>query len=357
MRAMRPTQRSISGGSSDDLEKWTGAMTTVLDGDGRATIDRRPVTVAVTGLPPGVFRLVVMDGAREAFGVIHHRPGVIVLPRVERPLTIRLLPDRSGEFAAGATLAVRVTTEPTADSAGDDVRVQAVDVSGLPMRDVIVIDVVDDRQLSVTANKVVRDDPLGPLANAARAAARAHLRNETPDPVNMLIAVDTSASMAAPLGWRSVEAVVDVLAGMSYVIGQDMELEVCLLTGGVEELRAAPVRDLAAATRSAIIDTGPGCGFRSAPPELRVRRPSVTYVVTDAVPADVGALRTASGPDDQRHLVLLADGDEPEPPEAVGLAITRVRPASGAADTPAQLLGNQQELLDLVGSLLAGVRP
>lgn len=330
-------------------------MTVVLDGDRRTTIDRRPVTVAVTGLPPGGFRLVVLDGSREAFGVIRPRPGVVVLPRVEQALTIRLLPDRSGEFAAGAALAVRVTTEPTPDSAGDDVLVQSVDVSGLPMRDVLVIDVLDPWRLSVTANQVVRDEPLGPLASAARAAARTHLRDGAPDPVHVLIAVDTSASMAAALGWGSVEAVVDVLAGISQVIGHDSEPTVCLLSESTIRLPAAPVRGLAAATRSTMYQTGPGCGFRSAPPDLPVRPPSVTYVVTDAVPADVAALRAAGGHTDVRHLVLLADGGEPAPPDADGLPITRVRPPARGTDTSARLLADQPELAALVGSLLTGV--
>ena len=336
-------------------------MTIVLEGDGQATIDRRPVTVAVTGLPPSAFRLLVMDGQHEAPGVIRQRPGVIVLPRavveqLRRPLTIRLLPERAGEFAAGAALTVRVTTEPTFDSAGDDVLVQAVDVSGLPVRDVIEIGALDRATLSVKANKVVRDEQLGPLASAARAAARAHLRDAAPDPVNILIAVDTSASMAYPLSWLSVDAVVDVLAGMSQVIGQDRELAVCLLAGGVVRLEPVPVRELAAETRGAIQRVRPGCGFRSAPSGLPVRPPSVTYVVTDAVPADVASLAAAGGPEDRRHLVLLADGGEPEPPEAARLPVTRVRPATGGVDTPTRMLNTPPELAALVGSLLTGVR-
>jgi hypothetical protein len=102
----------------------------------------------------------------------------------------------------------------------------------------------------------------------------------------------------------------------------------------------------------------------------------LTYVVTDGVPADVAALRTPAGSGDLRHLVLLADGDEPDPPEAAGVPITRVRngladqvrlgrrrPAGGpdggpdAPNTPTRLLNDQYELNKLVESLLTWVLP
>jgi hypothetical protein len=331
-------------------------MTIILDGDRRTTIDRRPVTIAVTGLPRGVFRVDVLDGDLLAPGVIRPQPGVVVLTRVERKLTLRLVPEYAAEFPAGAVLTVRITTEATYESAGDDVLVQAVDVSGRPRRDVLFIDVVDGQRLSVTANKVIRDEQLGELANAARAAARAHLRDEVPSPRNVLVAVDMSASMAAPLAWRSVDAVIDIVAGIAQVIGYDRELATCLLTDHAHPVPASRPRDLAAATRLAIEGVGQGCGFRSAPSDLPVHPASVTYVVTDAVPGDVAALRAAHAPDDLRHLVLVADGGEPEPPEATGLPITRVSPPRGRVDVGRQLLDYQPELLSVVASLLTGAR-
>ncbi len=332
-------------------------MTILLEGDGSTTIDRRPVTVAVTGLPPSAFRLVAMDAEREAFGVIRQRPGVMVLPRVDRALTVRLVPEQAAAFAAGTVLGVRITTEATSDSAGDDVVVQAVDVSGLPVRDVVVIDVVDAQRLSVTANRVVRDEALGLLAGKARAAARAHMREATPEPVHVLIAVDMSASMAEALARHGVEAVIDVVAGLSQVVGAGRELEVCLLAGRPVPVPEVGIRELASATRSAIDRAGLGCGFRSAPPDLPVRPASLTYVVTDAVPADVAALRAANRPGDARHLVIVGDAGEPDPPEARGLPITRLQQAPADLDTSTQLLDDQSQLVELVGSLLSGLRP
>jgi hypothetical protein len=331
-------------------------MTIILDGDRQTTIDRRPVTIAVTGLPRGVFRVDVLDGDLLAPGVIRPQPGVVVVTRIERRLTLRLVPEHAPEFPPGAVLTVRITTEATHESAGDDVVVQAVDVSGRPRRDVLFIDVVDRQRLSVTANNVIRDEQLGELGSAARAAARAHLRDEVPSPRNILVAVDMSASMAAPFAWRSVDAVIDVVAGLSQVIGYGRELATCLLTDHALPVSAARPRELVATTRLAMQDVGPGCGFRSAPADLPAHPASVTYVVTDAVPGDVAALRAAHAPDDLRHLVLVADGGEPVPPEAVGLPITRVSPPRGQVDVGRQLLDNQAELLGVVASLLTGAR-
>jgi hypothetical protein len=331
-------------------------MTIILDGDGRTSIDRRAVTVHVSGLSTGEVRLVVLDGQREAFGVIRQRPGVTVLPRVDRALTLQVRPERRAEFAAGSAVSVRVTTEPTADSAGDDVVVQAVDVSGLPRRDIVVIDVEDGQRLSVTALHVVRDEPLGLLADAARATARAHLRETPVDPVAVRVGVDLSASMAPALARRSVDAVLDVVAGLAPVLAPDTPVEAYLLDGGIRPLRAVAPGQLTATTRAALDRAGLGCGFRSAPPGPPPRGASLTFVVTDAVPADVGALRAAHRPGDERHLVLLADGGEPDPPESCGLPITRLQQDFAGDDAVAWLAGDQVALSDLVGSLLAGRR-
>jgi hypothetical protein len=332
-------------------------MTIILDYQNRTTVDRRPVTVTVSGLPSAEVRITTRDTDSGGARVMYPRPAVMVLSQVSRRTVVRVMPGPGrSAFPERSVLTVRLTTEPTGDFAGDDVVVQAVEVSGLAFRDIVAVDVEDERRLSVSAINAVVDVPLDELSAAARSAARARLGvDRTAEAVNVLVAVDMSASMGWAFERGAAAAAVQVVVGVSQVIGWGADLGVVLLVDRPTRLDPVAPRELSAATMATINQTGLGCGFRSTPFDLPVRAPSVTYVLSDAVPPDLAAARRAHRPGDARHLVLVADPDGPAPDRVDGLPITSLPVPRNGADTVEHLLGHHGELSRMVDSLLADV--
>lgn len=317
----------------------------ILDGDDSALIGRRAVKVDVSAkggsgtlLPEGAVLLAARLRDAAAPGAQSPRPSVLLLPRIDDRIVIRVLPGGGqGTFVEGTTLNVTVRTNRTADDDEDVVVVRDVPVTG-PFRDVLAMEVRDDRHLLVSALALGGDRPLPPLADAARAAARRLLEVEhTPEAKDVLVAIDMSASMRGVLADGSVEAVLDLVAGVAQVIGFERSLQACLLTERPDLLDPPQPAALAAQTRAAIDRTGFGCGFRAAPADLPTGQETVTFVVTDAAPADQHAVRIARERGADLRLVVI---DDREPAGGwPGLAVTVVgRPArSRLADTPGLL--------------------
>lgn len=151
--------------------------TYILDNHDRVAVARRPVTVTVAGGREGGVRLTAHRGdAVDDGGAILPRPGVMVLPRVGGRTVIRVEPGHGHHvFAEGTLLNLTLRTDRTRDAEEDVVIVRNVEVSGLALRDLVAIDVEDDRRLSVSALNAVVDTPIGKLPAAARAAARTRL--------------------------------------------------------------------------------------------------------------------------------------------------------------------------------------
>jgi hypothetical protein len=153
-------------------------MPYILDDNDRVTIGRRPVTVTVTGrdgagvpLPEGAVQLEAWSGEVAARPVLHPRPSTLVLPRVDQPVVLRVVPgygDR--QFRAGVILDVTLRTERIRTADEDVVVVRDVEVSGF-FRELLRVEVLDAGRLSVTAIDKVTDPQIPPLAQAARAAA------------------------------------------------------------------------------------------------------------------------------------------------------------------------------------------
>lgn len=335
-------------------------MTYILDDDDRVTIGRRPVTVTVTGrdatgrvVPEGTVLLEARIGEAPARTARRPRPSVLVLPRVEEPVVVRVLPGQGRPlFPEGTILDVTLRTERSRGADEDVVVVRDVEVSGLTFRDLLAVEALDDTRLRVTALNAVSDPQIPPLAQAARAAARHRLGVERAAQAHdLLVAVDMSASMAPRFRDGSVPAVVDVVVGLSQVIGHGRDLGVVLLAEPPVPVGPAEPIDLAAATASAVGDVGLGCGFRSSPRAPRVDRETIVFVVTDAVPVDVAAIRRARSQGENRCLVVVGHG---RPSRAAGdIPTTVLRPPPPQVPAPAHLLRAQDVLADTVGSMLA----
>jgi hypothetical protein len=333
-------------------------MTYILDDNDRVTIRRRPLTVTVSGrdaagapLPEGTVLLAARLGDAPAPSAVTPRPSMLKLPRLHGPTAVRVLPGQGRRVFPEGTI-LDLTLQADAGRSGDDgtVVVQDVEVSGLVSRDLLVVDEHDASRLSVTALKVVADKPLGRLSQQARAAARHRLGVErTAQSHDLLVGVDLSSSMAPRIADGSVTAVVDVVVGLSQVIGSGRRLDVALLGDRTVPVPDAPPAELAAATARAIAANGMGCGFRAVPPGRPLDRETVAFVVTDAVPADVAALRATRRNGENRSLVVLSEGR----PSRNSDVPTTVLVPPRAGDATEHLLNAPQLLGDLVDGMIA----
>jgi hypothetical protein len=333
----------------------------ILAGDDRAVIARRPVKIEVSGkdgagttLPEGAVLMAARRGEGPAPGALSPRPSQMILPRIDDgpAVVVRVLPGRGvGLFAEGTTVNLTIRTDRGRDGEGDVVVVRDVPVSGLAVCDLVALEIHDATRLQVFALAIPRNTPLGPLAAAARDATRHRLGDDdTMRARSLLVAVDMSVSMSAAFRDGTVAATVDVVAGMSDVIGVGQELRVCLLAEHPVLLPPAEPADLAAATLDAAGTTGMGCGFRSVPAGLPTVAGGLTFVVTDGVPADAAMLRTARRRGEDIRLVV-ADRRRPSP-RAADLPVTLLGPPPGGVDAAAHLLRTPGLLSGTVGSML-----
>lgn len=339
-------------------------MTYILDDNDRVTIHRRPLTVTVSGrdaagapLAEGTVLLAARLGDAPAPSALTPRPSMLKLPRLHGPTAVRVVPGQGRRvFPEGTILDLTLQTDRGRSGDEDVVVVQDVEVSGLVSRDLLVVAEHDGARLSVTALKVVADKPLGRLSQQARAAARHRLGVErTAEPHDLLVGVDLSSSMAPRIADGSVTAVVDVIVGLSQVIGSGRRLDVALLGDRAVPVPDAPPAELAAATARAIAENGTGCGFRAVPPGRPLGRETLAFVVTDAVPADVAALRATRRQGENRTLVILSDGRASRAADDVPTTV--LRPPHDV-DATEHLLGAPHLLGELVDGMIAaaGVR-
>lgn len=295
------------------------------------------------------------------------RGGQLILPTIIGRTTVQVTGAVEGaRFGTGTGVTITLRLDQTAGSDEEHVVIRNADLGGRVVREVVELEVAEDGRLTITALEVVTDPALDPLAEAARAAARAHLRcDRTPGAVSLRVAVDMSASMDVAVRDGSLAAAVDVVAGLSHVVGADKragtyrKLEVCLVTDRPVPLPGVPAKDLAKATLEQVGRTGRGCGFSSTatgPPAGG----SVTYIITDAVPPDIAALRAAHRPDDVRHLVLVdpalgsgfgSTGGSPPGSDVPMSVFPAVPPGTPAGE---YLLRHPDVLATLVASLVAG---
>jgi hypothetical protein len=327
-----------------------------LNGHDRITIARRPIKVTVSSAgPPGQVVLGARRGAEPDLGAQHPRPGEMILPNVVGETVVRVTPGPSRDmFLDGTVVSVTLSTQRSRDADEDVVLVLPIDVSSRFHRDVVAVD-LDGGRLSVTALDVVVDRPLPPLPAAARGAARACLGvDRLPEPVDVVMAVDTSASMVPAFLDGSVAAAVDVLAGLSQVIGRDREPLVYLIGEGAHPLPETPLAELTATTVAAMERFGFGCGCRGALPEPAGSTGAFTFIVADAVPADI-ATPGATGPaDPMRHVVLLGPR-ETHRPRSGEPTLTVIPPPPEGMKACAHLMSAPGLLVDVMRSLLAGL--
>lgn len=337
--------------------------TYILDGTGRASLPRRPIMVRmnIDGQPDCARMQALSESPGVSVGV-HPNPGLMIVPRVDGPVVLRLLPAAGlAAFPQGTTIHIAMQVDSTGGQEPDRAVLTPLDVSGQPFLEFASL-APDGGSVTVTALRTTVDRPLGELAHQARVQGRALLGvDRVPEQfqINMIAGVDASASLRATTSDGAAEAVLEILAGLSTVIGSDLGLRTCFLGRGVDWVPDTSAGDVARRTMDLLADQPVVSGFRSAARELTGLYPNdntVTYVITDGIPADIAALSAAGDVEGEaRHLVTLVPTTVSQLRRSrVEVPITVVTPALAGESTASQLLQQPGALAGVVRSLLRG---
>lgn len=317
----------------------------LLNGGEQVGLPTRPLVVRLqAGGPMGDHRLVasVPDGQPLAL----QRQGMIVLPRISQPTTVRLFPALGLELFPPQSLLTVVVGPDGADPDADYISL-AVDVSGLPQRELVLIEPAGST-LQVTALGRRLDPKLSPHAEAARDVARELLGVPfvpTTQAVDIRIGVDTSASMRAYATDGTLEAVLETLAGVASVIDPNGTLEAVLCGRLATRLKGEPIDRFGTVTTAAVLAQPLVTGSRSATLDTD-RADTITYLVSDGVPADLSRRN-----DEPPHLVVVGDAEFAAAGTLAQVPASTVIAARDGADHQG-LRWDPVELRSIVGSLL-----
>lgn len=320
--------------------------TYVLSGHDRTTVALTgPVQVRVVEEgPPGVLGVQL----RRSDGSEHpaDRPagGVLILRSVQGRVVVRVVPPAgTDKFPDGVQAGLRLRA---AAGPSDEVLVRPVNVSRLGHRDLVALEPVTDGArpgLAVSALDAVEEVPIGPLQAEARDTMRIVVgadRVRDADARDVVVVVDPSASMAPALADGSVEAAVDVLAGLALVVARDRTVRVRLAGRDPGWLPRRELPGLGADVAARITAGGLECGFR---PDVDLPPDGLGVIVSDGLPA-------AAAPG--WHVLVLG----PEPVAPRGVPVTTLPappPGRGAVE---RLLGDPGLLRRILGSLVADDR-
>lgn len=313
-------------------------MTTYLLREGHAVrVDAVPIAIRVQAIGAPVrhrFEIVGLHGPVRTV----HRPDQVIVPVVDQPVRVGLLPE---DEVFGPQSVVTVALGPDAPAGAGDVDravLDAVDLSGLRRRDIVIMEPEAGR-IKISTVGVVSDEVLPPTAEMARDAARELLgvpRLPVERRVELVIGLDSSASMHRLPPDRLVRPALEILAGLGVVIAAENSVRGLVI--GWEAV-PAPVGP-AAAFADLMIDTLSGRGLDIGCRTELLPAPgprTVRWLITDAVPA----FRPGSVPP---QVVLVTESGT-----AGGSAGATVVPVAGE-DLP---LGRDQ-VRQVVAGLLAG---
>lgn len=300
--------------------------------------------------------LVATQDGRELPTVIR-RPNMLIIPRIEEATLISLRPARGARFSSGAVVHLSVTVEGGDSGDPEKAVLEPIDVSGLERRDLLSIERIDG-SLSLRAARNHQDEDLGPLANAARIAAREVLGVQWVDEasaVELTVALDSSGSMGELVRDGSVADLVRILTGVSQVVSRGRRVRGALVGSTVSFVDAAQLRQLPQVLENAHREGIPESRFLAAIPGLGTGGPpSVTYLVTGSVPADLREV-AESADKNSRHIIALM---EPQVWDLLAVTASTSVPhtvlaAAAADDTLAQrFLSDLPALRQFVHSLL-----
>ncbi|OBF27649.1 hypothetical protein [Mycobacterium sp. ACS4331] len=213
----------------------------------RVHIPHQPISVSITGAVSGV-ELEIRCAAEQP--VIRNSAHHAVLPRLISGLSVAVRPVGAPRFAPGT--AIHLTIAPDNPAEVDPVQVvfDPVDVSG--DASVVFATLTPRGQQIEVGVSAVADRPLGPLAAAARSAARNAIgRGQAASSgKGLVLAMDASASMRTWFTDGTVAAVADIVVGVADAVGAG-EVSAVYVGADVAGVPPVPGAELSAAVRAA----------------------------------------------------------------------------------------------------------
>ncbi len=272
----------------------------LLKGGEQVSLPTRPLVVRVqspTGAVAHRLRAAVPPNAPPPVAL--ERYGMLVLPRLTGPTTAQLIPAPGLDLFPPQTV-LNVLVGPDGGDPNADYAQLTVDVSGLPVADLVTF-VPAGASVQVQALGRPKDPDLPPHAELARDVTRELLGRPTvarDEAVDLVIGVDCSPSMRSYAVDGSLEATLEVFAGVASVLDPDAEVEGVLIGRQAMRLRSEAIDTFARSTAEAVRRQPLVTGFRSAALGAPASG-SLGYLLTDAVPADF------TGGAGSPHLVIL----------------------------------------------------
>ncbi|MFP5347640.1 MAG: hypothetical protein ACLGIA_11525 [Actinomycetes bacterium] len=333
----------------------------ILEGSASALLGHGTVTVSLAA--PGIVdtpRLDVVGEGADTTRAIAPRPGLLVLPSLREHVLLRVSPPSRERahgvhvFPDGTVVTISLSTGRDGDPAADRAVLNHVDVSGLPYKDLVSVTPTRDGVV-VAALEAVAEDPLPPLASAARMVARSILgveRVPEDSAVEVLVAVDTSASIQPCRADGSLESALEVLTGVSQVMSRERSVRLALFGSRPTLFPVVPPAEVPASLLDSLQPAPTSYGLQGQLPELPGAGRCITYLLTNG---PVSA--TPSGSATRKvHPVVLA-------PRSAWPLLARPDAAASFVPVPDRgeeargLVAEPHTLHPLVGSLLRSCVP
>jgi len=319
----------------------------LLKGGEQVALQTRPLIVRLQSVAgPSRYRLKASVPAGEP--IVVERQGMLVLPRILQPTTVRLLPAQEGQtFPPQSVLTVVIG--PDGGNPDADYAQVSLDVSGLPQEDLILCE-PQGPTIRVTSLSVPHSPKLPPQAELARDVARELLGVAfvAQQAVDVVVGIDCSPSMQSYLADGTLEAALHTFAGMASVIDPNHEVEAVLCSRISTRLQAQPIDAFAEQTLTELKRQPLVTGCRSstlATDDVK----SLTYLVTDSVPADL-----THRSDKPPHLAILAPKGFASVPFLPSASPFSMMPTDRR--TGGSVMWDRVRIREIVDSLLASYR-
>jgi len=335
--------------------------TYVIDGNAEVSIGAETLTAQLGSIGGGnAFRLQIVANDKDVAGSITPRPGMVVLPRLTERAAVRVYPVGATVFPDATIVSLTLDADSRGSADPERIVLTQLDVSGLTHRDLVILEPRDGRIFARSSFLAV-DYALGELAVQSRVATRGVLGVEGVDPtsaINLVLAIDGSASMLRRSRDGSVGALLEVFLGISQVVSPDRSVRAALVTDEVVWATPDSLSALGAAVSELQERTPLASGIRLAHPGLLSTSPdenTVTFLITDAVPPDHCGLAEADSIEGEaRHLVVLSDRAAFDLQERPDVTYSVVEPLAGAGELERRLRLDPMALRALIVSLLQG---
>ncbi|NQX12314.1 hypothetical protein HQQ80_11810 [Microbacteriaceae bacterium VKM Ac-2855] len=338
----------------------------MLTADAVVRLSDRPLTVRLQLQGGAHARLDAVVGSELLASAVRPRADLLIVPSVTERIVIRLTPVGTDRFPGGAVANVSVGIDDARSADPERAVVPPLDLAGLDQREILVLEPGQGGVLVHAVRRVDVGFPLDPVGEAARIAAVEILGTQSVaamSALNVVTAVDASASFRrfledGKVGQPSTaETVASVLDGVSAVITAGERRGAAVVGAAARRFELPPGDAMPVALVAAMNSAPRSSGLRSGSAALTGFAPgnTMTFVVTDAVPADVAAFEAADEIEGEaRHLAFVGTRAAWQLQRSPSTPHTVIEPDPAGRGLAAVLLSDPFLLRSLVRSFLVG---